>query len=312
MPVKDLVAIDLGTLPWTDGQRAESLGKVYHHAAQQARDAIRWYDESRKPKKWLATGLRSSSVLLLSAAGLVPLAIQVAPDARAPGFNPLVTSLMVAAAAALFGIDKFFNYSSGWMRYARTGLTLRTALSEFEFEWQIHRAAWSGSEPTAQQTAETLARCGTFVARVNAIVAEETNAWIAEFQASLSQLGESVRAAETRVEQAEAKRAAAAQTGALNLVVQHDGKTWAGPLKLRVDGEPEQARSGPTVALDRLAAGPRKLWAEAVISGKLYRGELNVAVVAGQVATATLPIVPAEDAPAPPAPPAAPEPPAAG
>jgi hypothetical protein len=307
MPAKDLTAVDLGTLAWNEGHRAESLGRVYGHAAGQARQAIEWYDRSRKPKKWFATGLRSSSVLLLSASGLVPLAVEVLPDTRAPGFNPLVTSLMVAGAAALFGIDKFFNYSSGWMRYAKTGLMLRNALSEFEFEWQIHRAAWAAAEPTMEQVAETLARCGAFVSRVNAIVAEETNAWIAEFQASLAQLGESVKAAETRVEEAEAKRAAAALTGAVNLVVQHDGKAWSGPIQLRVGKNPEQERNGPTVALDELPAGPRKVQAQVVTGGKLYRGEMNVEVVAGRISTATLAVALVGDVPTPPAPP---EPPA--
>lgn len=296
---KDLTPIELGKLPWDEGARAESLAQVYDHVAGNARSAIEWYRLSRKPKKYKAMSLRVASVLLISASGLVPLVVEVAPGQRT--WNPLVTSLLVALAAALFGLDKFFNYSSGWMRYVRTELVLRTALSDFEFEWQINRAAWTSAEPTPEQVADMLARCSAFAARINAIVTEETNAWITEFQASLSQLGESVRAAEARVEAAEARRIEAAQTGALNVTVRHEGNVWAGPIKLQVGQSRLEPHSGPTVALTDLPAGPRKLLAEAVVGGKLYRSEMAVDVVAGRTSPATLELTPAALSPVPPA-----------
>jgi hypothetical protein len=219
--------------------------------------------------------------------GLVPLVFEVLPGS-AGSYNPLVTSLMVAGAAALFGIDKLFNYSSGWMRYVRTGLAVSTALSEFEFEWQIARSAWTSAEPSAEQAADLLARCNAFAARVNAIVAEETTAWIAEFQASLAHLGETVKAAEARASAAEARRAEEARTGALNVTVRHGGKAWSAPIRLQVGRSKLEPHSGPTVALTDLPAGPRKLAAEALASGRLYRGELAVDVVAGKTSPATL------------------------
>lgn len=295
---KDLAPIELGKLPWEEGARAASLSTVYDHVANNARAAIEWYRLSRKPKKYKAMALRVTSVLLISASGLVPLVVEVAPGTLT--WNPLVTSLLVALAAALFGLDKFFNYSSGWMRYVRTELALRTALGDFEFEWQINRATWTSAEPNPEQVADMLARCSAFAARINAIVTEETNAWVAEFQASLSQLGESVKAAEARVEAAEARRLEAAQTGALNVTVRHEGNVWAGPIRLQVGQSRLEPRTGPTVALTDLPAGPRKLLAEAVVSGKLYRGEIAVDVVAGRTSPATLELVPAVLSPAPP------------
>ncbi|HST58619.1 MAG TPA: SLATT domain-containing protein [Longimicrobium sp.] len=290
---KDLIPIELGKLPWDEGTRAESLAKVYDHVTGDARTAIRWYQESRKPKKWVATALRSSAVLLLSLSGLVPLVAAVFPPPTGREFNPLVTSLMVALAAALFGIDKFFNYSAGWMRYVRTGLTLRTALSEFEFEWQISRAAWTAPEPTTEQTGEMLSRCNVFAARINAIVTEETHAWIAEFQASLAQLGESVKAAEARVEAAEAKRIEAARTGALNVSIKHNGETYAGPFRLRVNGDAQgRVFVGPNVALVDLPAGPHKLAAEVSAGGTVHRGEFSVDVVPGRTSEASVTVVP--------------------
>lgn len=287
----DLKPIDLSALSWEDGKRAECLAEVYSRVTGDARMAIEWYRLSRKPKKRAAMAVRWSAVLLISASGLIPLFVEVFPIKGAPPFNPLITSLVVALAAALFGLDKFFNYSSGWMRYVKTDLALQGALGEFEFDWQIARAAWTTPEPTPGQLAEMLGRCKTFAATIKGIVADETNLWITEFQASMAQLGESVKAAEARVEAAEARRAeAAAQRGALNVSVKHNGETYAGQFRLRVDNDAQgKVYVGPNVALVDLPAGPHKLAAELTTSdGKKHVGEVSADVVPGKTSEASV------------------------
>lgn len=286
---KDLTPIDLSELTWEDGKRAACLEQVYDRVTAQATSAITWYQSSRNPKKWMATLLRWGAVVLVSISGLLPLISNLMEGGtlKDPAINPLYTSLALAVAAALFGLDKFLNFSTGWMRYVKTGCALRTALSEFEFEWLISRAAWAGPEPTAEQAADMLARCKAFGTRVNTIVADETNVWITKFQASLAQLGESVKAAEARVEADAAKRAEAAQTGALNVVVRHDGKTFAGPIRLRVNDN-QGVYLGPNVALVGLPAGPNRLAAEFEENGKTHRGEISVDVVPGKTSPASV------------------------
>ncbi|WP_420129827.1 SLATT domain-containing protein [Longimicrobium sp.] len=201
---QNLSAIQLETISWEDGNRAASLTSVYTRVTDAARSASAWYQINKKPKKGGAMFLRWGAVVLISISGLLPLISALLPPVGSPPsrleINPLYTSLAVAVAAALFGLDKFFNYSSGWMRYVKTDLALRTAIGEFELDWQIARAAWGAAEPTLAQTADMLARCKAFAARVNAIESEETNLWIAEFQASLAQLGESVKTEKPREE----------------------------------------------------------------------------------------------------------------
>jgi hypothetical protein len=212
---QNLSAIQLETISWEDDKRAASLTSVYIKVTQSARTASAWYQTNKAPKKGGAMFLRWGAVLLISLSGLLPLVSALLPPMGTPPvkpeINPLYTSLAVAVAAALFGLDKFFNYSSGWMRYVKTDLALRTAIGDFELEWQIARAAWGGAEPTLEQTADMLARCKAFAARINAIESEETNLWIAEFQASLAQLGESVKTERTREEPARDPAAAEAR-----------------------------------------------------------------------------------------------------
>jgi hypothetical protein len=297
---KDLTPLPLDELTWLEGTREECLKKVYAHVTADAQEAIHWYQASRQPKRVKATVLRWTAVLLVSASGLIPLFSALGIDNTAsppaqPAIDPLYTSLAVALAAALFGWDKLFNYSSGWMRYVKTDLLLRTALEEFELDWQLARLAWGSNEPTAEQASQMLARCKEFAAKINTIVSEETNVWITEFQASLAQLGESVKAAEARVAADTAKREEAAKAvGALNVSVKHNGVTYAGEFKLRVNNEQSGKFIG-TAALVGLKAGPTKVEAEYTdtATAKVHRGEFAFDVEAGKTQNVELPVAPA-------------------
>lgn len=289
---KDFNAVELGQLSWADGDRAECLRQVYARVIADARSAIEWYQDNKRPKKWLATGIRWTAVLLITASGLIPLGVEVLPDIfpslpDSSEFNALWISLVVALAAAVFGIDKFFNFSSGWMRYVRTDLALRSALGEFEFDWQVARASCSAPEPTPEQTAAMFARCKAFAAAITAIVTEETNASISEFQASLAHLGETVKPAEARVEEP------VAQTGALNVSVTRGGVTWPGAIRLRVGGDAEQVCVGPNVALVGLPVGPNRIAAELEVDGTPHWGEISVDVVPGKTSPASVEVAPA-------------------
>jgi hypothetical protein len=293
--LKDLTPEKLEDLTWEEGNRAECLKQVYAHVVKDAKDAIDWYQAKRHPKRRRAMFLRWSAVGLLSLSGLLPLIDQIFRSDPAKGWiNPLATSLAVALAAALFGLDKLFNYSSGWMRYVKTDLLLRTALEEFELDWQLARLAWTSTHPTAEQATQMLTRCKEFAAKINTIVSEETNVWITEFQASLAQLGESVKAAEARVAADAVKREEAAKaTGALNVSVKHDGAVFAGKIMLRVNNEQEgRVYLGPTVALIGLPAGPNKVEAKYTDSGKVHRGEFAFDVEAGKTQKVELAVAP--------------------
>jgi hypothetical protein len=80
------------------------------------------------------------------------------------------------------------------MRYITTELHLQQMLDEFQFDWETERAAWKGAAPTDEQLQRALARCRAFVSQVDGLIREEANLWVAEFQESLKQLDETVKA----------------------------------------------------------------------------------------------------------------------
>jgi hypothetical protein len=114
---------------------------------------------------------------LLTAAGLVPIIIQLVKNAGAnwaKGFDsgPLA-SLFVGIAAALLGLDKAFGYSSGWTRYVLTGTSMTKLLQEFRMDWLALSTAAAGA-PNEERQAAMIQRAKEFVSTIQGMIAQET------------------------------------------------------------------------------------------------------------------------------------------
>lgn len=110
-------------------------------------------------------------------------------------------TLFLVLASGLVAIDKFWGFSSGWLRYLKTRQLLENRIEAFHLDWA---ATWPGKDaPKGPADTKALLRLArTFLDDINMIVGEETNAWIQEFNASLQTL-------EDQVEKRRAKRDAA-------------------------------------------------------------------------------------------------------
>jgi len=96
--------------------------------------------------------------------------------------------LLIALGAACIALDRFFGYSSGWIRYITTALVIERSVDEFRLDWTRSMAALQGSQPTAEQLDKLFHLCRQFAVGVRAQVEQETRAWVLEFQSSLSEL----------------------------------------------------------------------------------------------------------------------------
>jgi hypothetical protein len=298
---KDLIPDLLLQVSWDDEHCEESLNGVYEHVVQDAKGAIDWYIKARKPKKYGGLVIRGSAVVLVAAAGLLPLIAELTkagtrtPSAAAPAWsNPLAASLAVGLAAALVAFDKFFGFSSAWMRFMTAELTLRTALQEFEIGWYAQRALLRGQRPTAEQVVQMLTTCKEFSAKINGIVTDETKAWVEEFKSSLSEVDQAVKAAEveakTRVDAAAAAAKAqndATKPGALNVEIVNIEKVTL-PWKLAVDGGANRECNGTTAAVAHLSPGQHTVRVFAIIDGKERTAEKVFDVPANTTAEARI------------------------
>jgi hypothetical protein len=194
-PSSDLVTTPLEDTSWQASDRDRSLKNVFQHVRSDALDAISWYARRRRPKRWIATLTRLLAIFLIGAAAILPLVDSALGGNAIPA---VWISIAVTLGAGAIAFDRFLGSSSGWIRYIKTEQQIRDALEFFELDWEVERASWQGNDPTLEQVSSMLSRAKAFATQINSIVQEETNAWVDEFQSSIRQVDDALKAKATR------------------------------------------------------------------------------------------------------------------
>ena len=137
---------------------------------------------------------RFLSILQETQANLIPI-LSLAPGIPDPFKIPAVyASVALLVAAALVGLDRFFGFSSGWMRYMLTQQQIGESLRAFVIDWEADRLSWPDGQPDSAAIARMLARTRTFSQDLDHLVREETRAWMTEFSDALRQIDASAHA----------------------------------------------------------------------------------------------------------------------
>lgn len=192
--VDDLRPAPRLTLDWTPERSAESLREVFDYAMNLSEEAVNWYIRAKNGKRYFARAFRVLAILLGAAGALLPIIGEMLADEKGRSAIPAGwTAILLGTVGALLLLDRFFGFSTGWMRYMTTELHIRQIAQEFQLDWETERALWQGSAPTGEQVVQMLARCKAFVTQVNGIVREETNAWAREFESAIRQLDDAAK-----------------------------------------------------------------------------------------------------------------------
>lgn len=200
----DARAGSLGALSWKREDAAASIKAVHDHLIQETERQIKWYEDKKKWKAHMSRTLRVGAILLTMIAGLVPAAIGVL-EVQTQSYIQL-PYLFLGLAAGCVGFDKFFGFSTAWMRKITTSMALERDLAEFQIDWAILNAELQGKPPSPGQVAKLLERLKDLLGTVQDRLEEETKAWVAEFETNLSKLQKD---AEAQLSKARAARAGA-------------------------------------------------------------------------------------------------------
>lgn len=275
---KDIVSNVLPALKWDHESAVASLSNLAILLLQRADDNLAWYRSAKAMKRRLAWPIRLLAILLTATAGILPILTQIlsTPDGKPP-FAPAWASVALSMAVVLVALDRFFGYSSGWMRYMTTSLQLKEARDAFELDWEAVNATFGGASPSASQIANALARMRTFTDQLNAIVARETERWVTEFQDALRQIDESAKTP-----------LPVATTGSIAVVVENGEQLGSSGWDLSVDSGAVIHSSGRTAGITALAPGAHLLRVVANRGGFDIRAETVVNVAAGTIAPVSL------------------------
>lgn len=178
--------------------------------------------------------------ILASVAGLLPIIGSLIPDTPSGQTphgiatlhlgNGLWASLLLGIAAALFGLDKTFGFSSGWARYVLTATNIRKMLEEFRMEW-AELMAKAGTSLTVDNVAPLLERAKKFRSDVEASVLQETKDWVTEFQSTMQQVEKDVAAQfstlKAQVDKTIQEKEAAGKPGFIQLTIKDPNNKFA-------------------------------------------------------------------------------------
>lgn len=181
--------------PTNNGSSADLkdyLEKIYIFVVGNTKDHIEWYSKAAIPNKNYARAIRFAAILFVALAGIAPLVItaipQGTPTPNGVDFSRLVniTYIFIGIAAFLIGVDKFFGFSSSWMRYITTQMALETLLAKFRYDWAIESVKASG-KLDADACKPLLILVKNFATDVQSKMENETAQWATELRNNLTE-----------------------------------------------------------------------------------------------------------------------------
>lgn len=178
----DLEVTRLPPLNWESGHVAESLAKLRDYTVALVEDSMDWYRKAKRPMKRAGRLLRFGAILLGAVAGMVPVLAELILFGDKPLIRPLWSAIAIGLAAALVLADKFYGYTSAWVRYILVELELQELLRAFIVDWENARLSAGKPEPTPDQALAIVTSCRAFLLQAHAIFARKTQEWAAEFQ----------------------------------------------------------------------------------------------------------------------------------
>ena len=186
---------DLGTLDWGAGQARQSLDVIYTHVVSGATQAVTWYLTARGSKKRWAQRLRVGAIIMVAAAGILPVLSQILSAGGSVTIQPAWASVALAIAVALVALDRFFGFSSAWSRYMATGQAISAALNQFRLDWQKIQVGCQSAtgEVAGEDITQFIELAKRLAEKTDELVQAETLQWVKEFRDTLADMEQSAQ-----------------------------------------------------------------------------------------------------------------------
>lgn len=180
-------------LNWAEGEAVKSLENLYSFVNVECQRAIDWYFSKKRNKRIAGYVFRVGAILALAGAGVIPILGEIYKSDNVPGLSPAWATVALAIVAIFVALDRLGGYTSGWVRYVRSGQALSQLQSDFRLEWEKQRLVLYGGQTDAATVQEGIDKCREFLAEVHSTVRAETDQWAQEFQKFLLELEKKVK-----------------------------------------------------------------------------------------------------------------------
>jgi hypothetical protein len=176
------------SLSWESEHVKQSLQKLHGYVTSEARAAILWYLKKKRVKKRGAQFLRVIAIISIAISGVIPLLSQVTSVNGLFLIAPGWASISLVIGVSAIGIDRFFGFSTAWMRYLQTELLIQRLLQNFSVDWERQCIALEDRSPSKEEVQSLVMMCKEFLSKTNDIVLNETNEWMVEFRGNITDL----------------------------------------------------------------------------------------------------------------------------
>jgi SMODS and SLOG-associating 2TM effector domain 2 len=266
---------------WDSQDARKSLQILFVATVKQGESAIAWYRDNIRMKRFGSQILRSAAIVLASIGALLPLVVAAASrfDQSNTWKNWVDAQwgyIAFATAAACVAADKFYGFSSGWIRYMKTQMALEGALTDLRYDWIALLSKVATQQPTGDQIQGMLQKMKDFVVLVRTQVQQETDAWVLEFQANLADLTNTVKA------QRDAQKPGSAQVTVSN------AKDFDGGVKVQLDQSEDRTIEGTQCLFASVAPGTHEILVIGKKGDQVFKAATVVKVAADSLASVSV------------------------
>lgn len=226
-------------ISWKQETLEDDLKYMSDYAIKLAEQNMNYYTHNSKFKRSWAKILRLIAIFATAIGGLLPVLSQIGIKYEI-NIDPAWATVSISIAITAIGLDRFFGFSSAWMRFVTTEIKIQGKIEQFKINIENEKFSWRGISPDFDKGKSTLNLTVNFINEISDIVKDETNTWMLEFQSVIQKLNEDVNVKDQ-----------AGKLGGLSITVEN-GDKFTGGLAIRLDGQASVHVVGSTYAFNNL------------------------------------------------------------
>lgn len=169
-----------------------TITSTYEEILVKAKGASTWYVKNQKWMKRLSKLIRLFSIILFGLGGLIPMVNSLLLENQSDLKIVNLGYIAIAIAGTLLLVDKFFGFSSGWIRFITANMEIDRMIVEFEMRWKIETFGKDLEKISEEDGKVLLTLLMDFIFQINEVMKQETNSWVSEFQSNLAELQKSI------------------------------------------------------------------------------------------------------------------------
>lgn len=226
-------------ISWKEGELEKGLKELQTYAVAFGEGHRGYYQRNAHFKRSWAKALRVTAILSGAVGGLLPILSQITKGGSFY-IDPAWATVAITIAITAIGFDRFFGFSSAWMRFVTTEIKIESKTEQLRIQLENEKFSWQGKPPTFDTAKATLAIIVAYLNEVSEIVKDETNTWMVEFQNVLQKFNEEMNV-----------KAESSKLGGIRVTVENGEKCNEG-LVVHLEGQQPISFHGSSYSFNNL------------------------------------------------------------